>query len=157
MKRDKSCSHRERDKPSPHEKKFFWMDPQHVHSILKNSACTFSWAVLCCAQLLSHVTPFRTQCNPIGSSIHGNSPGKNTGVGCHACSEIGGSSQLRDRWVGQVDYLLSEPSGNPENSGVGSLSLFQGIFPTQESNRCLLDCWLILYQLSCQGSLTFPQ
>ena len=49
MKRDKSCSHRERDKPSPHEKKFFWMDPQHVHSILKNSACTFSWAVLCCA------------------------------------------------------------------------------------------------------------
>ena len=97
-----------------------------------------------------------TDCSQPGSSIHGNSPGKNTGVGCHACSEIGGSSQLRDRWVGQVDYLLSEPSGNPENSGVGSLSLFQGIFPTQESNRCLLDCWLILYQLSCQGSLTFP-
>ena len=37
-----------------------------------------------------------------GSCAHGNSPGKNTGVGCH--------------------------------------SLFQGIFPTQGSNLCLLHC-----------------
>ena len=25
-----------------------------------------------------------TDCSPPGSSVHGNSPGKNTGVGCHA-------------------------------------------------------------------------
>jgi len=34
----------------------------------------------------------------------------------------------------QVDSLLSEPAGKPKNTGVGSLSLTQGIFPTQESN-----------------------
>jgi len=32
---------------------------------------------------------------PLGSSVHGNSPGKNTGVGCHALSR--GSSQPRDQ------------------------------------------------------------
>ena len=25
-----------------------------------------------------------TECSPPGSSVHGDSPGKNTGVGCHA-------------------------------------------------------------------------
>ena len=34
------------------------------------------------------------------------------------------------------------------NSGVGSLSLFPGIFPTQEWNQDLLHCRQILYQLS---------
>ena len=52
----------------------------------------------------------------------------------------------------QVDSLPSEPPGKPKNTGVGSLSLFQGIFPTQESNRVLLHCRRILYQLSYQGS-----
>ena len=33
-------------------------------------------------------------CSPPGSSIHGDSPGKNTGVGCHALLQ--GSSQPRD-------------------------------------------------------------
>ena len=50
------------------------------------------------------------------------------------------------------DSLLSEPSGKPKNPGLGSLSLLQGIFPSQESNRRLLHCWRILYQLSCPGS-----
>jgi len=35
---------------------------------------------------------------------------------------------------------------------VGSLSLLQGIFPTQESNPGLPHCRWILYQLSYQGS-----
>ena len=35
---------------------------------------------------------------------------------------------------------------------MGSLSLLQGIFPTQESNQDLLHCRRILYQLSYQGS-----
>ena len=34
---------------------------------------------------------------------------------------------------------------------MGSLSLLQGIFPTQESNRGFLHCRWILYQLSYQG------
>ena len=52
----------------------------------------------------------------------------------------------------QVDSLLSGPPGNPKNTGVHSLSLLQGIFPTQESNQGLLHCRWILYQLSYQGS-----
>ena len=48
----------------------------------------------------------------------------------------------------QVDSLPSEPPGNPKNSGVGSLSLLQGIFLTQELNRGLLHCGWIPYQLS---------
>ena len=52
----------------------------------------------------------------------------------------------------QVDSLPAETPGKPKNTGVGSLSLRQGIFPIQESNRGLLHCRRILYQLSSQGS-----
>ena len=38
------------------------------------------------------------------------------------------------------------------DTGVGSCSLLQGIFPTQGSNPSLLHCRQILYQLSHQGS-----
>ena len=48
----------------------------------------------------------------------------------------------------QVDSLPSEPPGKPKNTGVGSLSLLQGNFLTQELNWGLLKCRWILYQLS---------
>ena len=49
---------------------------------------------------------------------------------------------------------LYSPWNSPgQNTGVGSLSLLQGIFPTQESNQGLLHCRRILYQLSYQGIL----
>ena len=59
-----------------------------------------------------------------------------------------------------MDSLPAEPQGKPKNTGVGSLSLLQRIFPTQElnwgltqeSNQGLLHCRRILYQLSYQGS-----
>ena len=59
----------------------------------------------------------------------------------------------------QVDSLPTEPPGMPMNTGVDSLSLLQGITPTQESNWGIPHCRWILYQLSYQGSptaLTFP-
>ena len=51
------------------------------------------------------------------------------------------SSQPRD-WT-QVshiagDSLPAEPQGKPKKTGVGSLSLLQGIFPAQESNQGVL-------------------
>ena len=52
----------------------------------------------------------------------------------------------------QVDSLPAEPQEKPKNTGVGSLSLLQQIFPTQESNQGLLHCRWILYQLNFQGS-----
>ena len=39
-----------------------------------------------------------------------------------------------------------------QNTGVGSLSLLQGILPIQGSNPGLLHCRRVLYQLSYQGS-----
>ena len=60
-----------------------------------------------------------------------------------------GSSQLRD-WT-HVS-LSAEPQGKPKDTGVGSLSFLQRIFLTQESNRGLLHCRWILYQLSYEGS-----
>ena len=39
-----------------------------------------------------------------------------------------------------------------QNTGMGSCSLLQGNFLTQESNQCLLHCRRILYQLSYPGS-----
>ena len=51
----------------------------------------------------------------------------------------------------QADSLPAEPQGKPQNTGVGSLSLLQQIFPTQERYQGLLHCRRILYQLSYQG------
>ena len=86
-------------------------------------------------------------CTPPGFSAHGDSPGKNTGVGCHALLQgifpTQGSNPglLHRRWI---LYYLSHQE---------SLSLLQGIFPTQESSLSLLHCRWILYQLTYQGSL----
>ena len=48
----------------------------------------------------------------------------------------------------QADSLPSEPPRKPKNTGVDSLSLLQGIFPTQELNQSFLHCRWIPYQLS---------
>ena len=52
----------------------------------------------------------------------------------------------------QADSLPSRSPGKPKNTGVGSLSLLQGIFLSQESNWGLLHCRWILHQLSHKGS-----
>ena len=102
------------------------------------------------------------------------SPGKNTGAGCHfllQCMKVNSLGQntglgslsllqgifltqgsnpgiLHCRWI----LLPAEPQGKPKNIGVDSLSLLQWIFPTQELNQGLLHCRWILYQQSYQGS-----
>ena len=74
--------------------------------------------VCVCLHACSVAQSYLTLCDPmdcslLGSSVHEDSPGQNTGV--------------------------------------GSLSLLQGIILTQESNRGLLHCRWILYQRSYQG------
>ena len=88
-----------------------------------------------------------------------NSPGRNTGVGHFSLLQIfptQGSNPGIDPTL-QADSLPAVPQGKPKNTEVGSLSLLQEIFPTQESNRGLLHrgllhCRQILYQLSYWGS-----
>ena len=49
--------------------------------------------------------------------------------------------------------FFETPWNSPgQKTGVGSLSLLQGIFPTQRSNPGLPHCRQILYQLSHKGS-----
>ena len=61
------------------------------------------------------------------------------------------------KWTGSCSVMSDSlrlhgqrsPWNSPSrNTGVGSFSLLQGIFPTQELNQGLLHCRLILYQLS---------
>ena len=60
--------------------------------------------------------------------------------------------------VAQVCLTLCDPmdcspwNSLGQNTGVSSLSLLQGIFPTQGSNPGLLHCGQILFQLSHKGS-----
>ena len=57
----------------------------------------------------------------------------------------------------QTDSLPSKPPGKPRNTEVGSLSLLQGIFLTQELNQGILHYRQILYQQSYQGSPTVQE
>ena len=52
----------------------------------------------------------------------------------------------------QPNGLYSQQNSPGQNTRMGSLSLIQGIFPTQGSNPGLLHCSSILYQLSHKGS-----
>ena len=65
-----------------------------------------------------------------------------------------GSSQPRDQT--QVSRItggfFTSCATTPKSTGVGSLSLLQWIFLTQESNQGLLHCRQVLYQLSYKGS-----
>ena len=84
--------------------------------------------------------------SPAASSIH---PGWPLGIlqarilEWVAMPSSRGSSQARDQT--QVSHIAGgfftiEPPGKPKNTGVGSLSLLQGNFLTQESNQGLLHC-----------------
>ena len=52
----------------------------------------------------------------------------------------------------QPHRLYSQWNSPGQNTGVGSRSLLQGIFPTQGSNPGLTHCRRVLYQLSHKGS-----
>ena len=48
----------------------------------------------------------------------------------------------------QAHSLPAEPQGKPKNPGVGSMSLLQGIFLTQELNHGLLHCrWIVINEV----------
>ena len=121
------------------------------------SLCPFS--LVCCLPTLHTVVCLDAQscptlcdpmdCSPPGSSVHGESPGKN--MEWVATPSSRGSCQPRERT--QVSciagrFFTSETPGKLKNTGAGSLSLLQGIFPAQELNEVLQHCRRILYQLS---------
>ena len=122
-----------------------WLNDFHIEIILARMQAKSLWSCL-------------TLCNPMNY----NPPGSTVQeilqeriLEWVAMPSPRGSSQPRD-WTQVsalwVDALPSEPPGKPKNTGVGSVSLCQGNFPTQESNQGLLHRRWILYQLSYLGS-----
>ena len=62
-------------------------------------------------------------------------------------------TQLCPTLCNPIDYSPCSPwDSSGQNTGVGSLSLFQGIFQSQELNLGLLNCRQVLYHLSHQGN-----
>ena len=95
----------------------------------------------CCCSVAKSCPPLcnPTDCSPPGSSVHGDSPGKDTVVGCHALLQGIFPTQGSNPGLLHCGQITETP-GQPKNMGVGSLSLLQEIFPTQESNWGLLHC-----------------
>ena len=80
-----------------------------------------------------------------------NFPGQNTGVANLSLifPTQGSNPGIKPRSPAlQADSLQAEPQEKPSNTEVGSVSLLQQIFLTQELNQGLLHCRWILYQLS---------
>ena len=116
------------------------------------------WTCCCCyvtSVVSDSVRPHRRQ--PTRLLCPWDSPGKNTGVGCHfllQCMNVKSESE-----VSQSCLTLSNPMDYslPGSSVHGilqarilewvAISFSRGIFPTQGSNLCLLHCRLILYHL----------
>ena len=93
-----------------------------------------------------------TLCDPVDYTVHGILQARIPEWAAVSFSK--GSSQPRDRTqVSRIAgrFFTSWAIGKPVNTGVGSLSLLQAIFLTQESNRGLLHCRCIFYQPSYQG------
>ena len=101
-------------------------------------------------------------CSPPGFSVNEDSPGRNTGAGCHGllprifltqasnlgllpCGQIPGLLHCR-----RIIYHLSH-KGSPRIREVGRLSFLQRIFPTQESNQGLPHWRRIIYQAELPG------
>ena len=114
-------------------------------------------------------------CNPPGSSVHGisqvevlewvaiSSPRGSSQHKNQTCISCNGR-QILYHWPTKESESRSVVSNSlppcelcspwnslGQNTGVGSLSLLHGIFPTKGSNPDLLHCRQILYQLSHQG------
>ena len=94
--------------------------------------------VLSCSVVSDSLWPHG--CSLPGSSVHGDSPGKNTGVDCRTLLQRISPTQGLSPGLPhcrQILYQLSHKR-SPRIWEWGSLSLLQRIFLTQESNRDLL-------------------
>ena len=97
-----------------------------------------------------------TLCNPMDYTVHGILQARILEWVAFPFSRDLLNPRIKPRSAAlQAVSLPAEPLGKPKNTGMGSLSLLQGIFPTQELNQGLLHCGQILYLLSYQGSPVF--
>ena len=91
-----------------------------------NTVCVLGLAAESCLTLCDPIN-----CSPPGSPVHADSPGRNTRVGLPGPppGDLPNPGIEPRSPTLQVDSLPSEPQGKLRNTGVGSLSFLQGIFP----------------------------
>ena len=91
----------------------------------------------------------RVDCSPPGSSVHGILQARIWGgLPCPPPGDLPNPGIKPRSPTLQADSLLSEPPGKPKNTGVGSPSLLQGNFATQELN--------LEYSISGTGITGYP-
>ena len=142
----------------------------YTHTYMCKCVCIYIYIyIFCCCCLVTKMCS--TLCNPVdcslpGSSVYGISQASI--LEWVAISFFRGSSQPRDLSTPQLQsesescsvmssslwpHGLHSPWNSPgQNTGVGSHSLRQQIFPTQGSNPGLPHCRQIVYQLNHQGN-----
>ena len=105
------------------------------------------------------VIHWRRKWQPTPVFLVGESQGRGSLVGCclwglhrvgHDWSDLAAAAVVSNSLPPHGLYTPGHSPG--QNTGVGSLSLLQGIVPTQGSNPGLSHCRWILYQLSHKGS-----
>ena len=98
-------------------------------------------SVLCVCSVLSLCDLM--SCSPPGSSVHGDSVGKNTGVGCHALLQgifpTQGSNPGLPHWRCILSLGPIEPPEKPKNTRVGILPFSRGSFRprNQTASSCI--------------------
>ena len=100
---------------------------------------------------------WRRQWQPTPGFLPGESQGRGSLVGCRlrGCTESDTTEATQQQQQQQLCLTLCDPLGvSPDqNTGVGSLCLFHGIFPTQGSKPGLPHCRQMLYPLSHRKAL----
>ena len=77
------------------------------------------------SQRVGHYWIDTMDCSVPGSSVHGDSPGKNTGVGCHALLQGIFPTQGLNSLHWKVGSLPRTPAGKPKKAGKSILFSYQ--------------------------------
>ena len=115
---------------------------------------------LCCAVLSLSVMPNSLRSHGLqftGSSVHGNSPGKNTGVGCRALLQGIFPTQGSNPGLPHCRHVLYQlgHQGSPWISEWVAYPFTRDL-PDPGIEPGLLCCRWVLYQLSYEGSPPLP-
>ena len=125
--------------PDVWEATFSWEERKEANIPKNQCIVIISWAKVC----VKFAQSCQTLCDPMDYTVHGILQARI--LEWVAIPSSRGSSQPRSP-ARQENSLLAEPQGKSKNTGVGSISLLQWIFPIQESNWGLLHYRWILYQ-----------
>ena len=115
-----------------------WWNTGINNCLKRPHICSNHSEISCCAELLSHVQLFATPWTvalQVPLSMGFSRQEYWSGLPCPSLGDLPNPGIEPQSPTLQVDSLPSEPPGKPKNTGVGSLSLLQGIFPTQKLNR----------------------